>query len=56
VSEPSEIREIDPAVVPIVEEFELTMDDWLASVRGDEPLVLAVSLAELLAEARADTE
>ena len=54
--DPSEIREIDPVVVPIDEEFELSMDDWLAGVRRDEPLVLPESTASLLAAARAESE
>lgn len=54
MSIPSELHEIDPVVVPIVEEFEITMDEWLAGLRGDEPLTLSISTAQLLADARAE--
>ena len=56
MSSPSELHEIDPAVVPIAEEFEMSMDEWLADLRDGEPLILSVSTAELLADARAESE
>lgn len=31
-------------------------DEWLASIHGDRPVVLPVSAAQLVAEARAETE
>jgi len=56
MSSPSEFHEIDPAVVAIVEEFTMSMDDWLADVQGVEPMVLSVSTAQLLAGARDESE
>lgn len=47
--------DLDPVVVPIVEEFDVSMDDWLASLRGAAPIELATPTAELLAAARAET-
>ena len=56
MSRSSEVREFDPVVVPIVEEFEISMSEWLAGLRGDdEPVVLPVSTAELLADTRAES-
>ena len=46
--------ELDPVVVPIIQDFDVTIDEWLASLRRDEPLIMAVSGAELVAEARSD--
>jgi hypothetical protein len=46
----------DPVVVVIPEDFELTFDEWLASLRRDEPLTLSVTGANLVAEARRDEE
>ena len=54
MSEPAEVRELDPVIVPIPEDFAVTMDDWLAGLRGDEPVVLPTSTAEMLAEARTE--
>ncbi|MBK5224803.1 MAG: hypothetical protein JJE52_18405 [Acidimicrobiia bacterium] len=53
----SKVKELDPIVVPIPdEEFDLTMDEWLVSCRGDEPRVLPRTTAELLDEARSAVE
>ena len=46
--------ELDPVVVPIVENFDLTIEDWLVLIRRDDPLPMVASGAELVAEARAD--
>lgn len=46
----------DPAVVPIVDDSDGSMDDWLRSLVRDEPIELAVSGADLVAEARAEQE
>ena len=56
MSSPSELHEIDPVVVPIAEEFEISMDEWLADLRDGEPLILSLSTAQLLADARAESE
>ena len=56
MSSPSELHEIDPIVVPIVEEFTITVGEWLAGLQGPEPLVLSTPTAQLLAEARAESE
>lgn len=56
MSNSSGTHEVDPVVVPIVEEFELSMDEWLAGLVGDEPLALPISTADLLAAARAESE
>jgi hypothetical protein len=48
--------ELDPTIVPIPDTYEISMDDWLASLRRDEPTALVVSGAELVAEARAEAE
>ena len=56
MSIPSELHETDPVVVPIAEAFEMSMDEWLADLRDGEPLILSVSTAELLADARAESE
>lgn len=55
VSEPTEVRELDPVIVLIPEDFVVTMDDWLAGLRR-EPVVLPMSTAEMLAEARTEGE
>ncbi len=52
----------DPIVVPIEDEFSKLADDervrltqeWLDSLRTEEPLDLGVTAAELLAEVRAE--
>ena len=44
----------DPVVVPIPDDFDGTMDEWLVSVRGDEPRTLPRSTAALLDEARSE--
>ena len=46
--------ELDPVVVPIVEDFDLTIEDWLVLIRRDEALPMVLSGAELVAEARVD--
>ena len=56
MSSPSELHEIDPVVVPIAEEFAMSMDEWLAGLRGIEPMILSVSTAQVLADARAESE
>ena len=56
MSSPSELHEIDPVVVPISEEFEMSMDEWLAGLRGIKPSVLPISTVQLLADARAEPE
>lgn len=45
----------DPAVV-LIEAPEGDVDEWLRSLKWDEPLELATTAAELLAEARAENE
>lgn len=55
MSEPTEVRELDPVIVLIPEDFVVTMDDWLAGLRR-EPVVLPMSTAEMLAEARTEGE
>lgn len=56
MSNVSGLDEIDPVVVPIVEDLEMTFDEWLTSLHDDQPFVLTPSAAELLAAARAETE
>ncbi len=51
----SGLGDLDPVVVPIVEEFDVSMDDRLASLRRAEPIELSTPTAELLAAARAET-
>lgn len=54
----------NPIVVPIEDDFSKHSDDerirltqeWLTSLRTNEPLDLGVTAAELLAEARAEEE
>ena len=46
----------DPAVVPIVDDSDGFIDEWLRSLMRDEPIELSVSGAELVAEARAEQE
>lgn len=49
--------ELDPAVVPIGDAPSGSFEDWLAGLeRGDEPTVLPVSAAHLVAEGRAEVE
>ncbi len=48
--------ELDPVVVPILDERDLSMDDWLASLLHDEPVELSISGADLVAEGRAEQE
>lgn len=48
--------ELDPVVVPIPDDRDLSMDDWLASLIHDEPVELSISGADLVAEARAEQE
>lgn len=40
--------DLDPAVVPIPDRYELTMDAWLTSLEHDEPIALAASGADLV--------
>ena len=56
MSSHSELHEIDPVVVAISEEFEMSMDEWLAGLRGTKPSVLPISTVQLLADARAESE
>lgn len=56
MSDPSDTRETGPVVVPIVEEFDLSMDEWLATLRRDELIELPESTADLLAAARSESE
>ena len=56
MSSPSVLHEIDRVFVAMVEEFAMSMDEWLAAVRGVEPMVLSVPTARLLAEARGESE
>ena len=56
MSSPSELHEIDPVVVPIAEEFEMSMDEWLAGLRGIKPSVFSISSVQLLADVRAESE
>jgi hypothetical protein len=45
--------ELDPAVVPIPDDVQGDVDEWLHSLRRDaEPVQLDVTSAELVAEAR----
>jgi len=47
--------EIDPTVVPIDDSTDTSpaaMEAWLASLRGDEPVNLSVSAAEIVREIR----
>jgi len=44
----------DSVVVPIPDDFENTMDEWMVSVRGDEPRTLPRLAADLLDEARSE--
>ena len=46
----------DPAVVPIVDDSDGSMDDWLRALVRDEPSELSVTGADLVAEARAEQE
>lgn len=48
--------ELDPVVVPIPDDYKLSMDDWLGSLLRSEPVDLPISGAELVAEARAAQE
>lgn len=51
----SKNRKLHPSVVPIPDDLDLTMDEWLTSLRGEEPRTLPGSTAELLDEdGRAD--
>lgn len=55
MSTPSEVKELDPVVVPIPDAFDVTMDEWLAGLRGEEPRALRRSTVELLDEARSES-
>jgi hypothetical protein len=47
--------EIDPAIVPIDDATDTSpaaIDVWLASLRGDEPVNLSVSAAEVVRDIR----
>lgn len=53
MSRPVAEFELDPAVVPIPDDVEGEVDEWLSSLTGDAaPLDLDVTGAELVAEAR----
>ena len=56
MSSHSELHEIDPVVVAISEEFEMSMDEWLAGLRRIKSSVLPTSTVQLLADARAESE
>jgi predicted nucleic acid-binding protein len=42
----------DPVIVVIPDDFDVTFDEWLATLRRDEPLKLPVTSAQLVAEAK----
>lgn len=46
------VPEHEAVVLPIDDDREMSADEWVASLRRDEPLVVTVPAAELLAEAR----
>ena len=48
--------ELDPAVVLIPDHYEMSMDDWLKTLRRGEPNELPMSGAELVEEARNEPE
>lgn len=49
--------ELDPAVVPIGDVPPGSFEDWLTGLeRDDEPTVLSVTAAQLVAEGRSETE
>lgn len=49
--------ELDPAIIPILDSStEMTMDEWLRSLRDSESVPLGVSGAELVAESRIESE
>jgi len=49
--------ELDPVVVPIPDDSDLGIVEWLASLRlGEDPIELLVPAAELVAEARGESE
>ena len=49
--------DLDPLVVPIGDVPPGSFEDWLAGLeREDEPTVLSVSAAQLVAEGRAEAE
>lgn len=48
--------EMGPVVVPIHDDYKLSMDDWLGSLLRSEPVDLPISGADLVAEARAEQE
>lgn len=50
----SKDKALNPVVVPVPDDFDVTMDEWLVSVRGDEPRTVARATAELLDEVRAE--
>lgn len=49
--------ELDPVVVPIPDDNWRSVDEWLESLRRDEePIELSMSGADLVAEARHESE
>lgn len=48
--------ELDPAVVLIPDHYEISMHDWLKTLRRGEPNELSMSGAELVEEARNESE
>jgi len=56
MARPVKALDPDPAVVPIVDDSDGSLDDWLRSLVRDEPLELSVTGADLVAEARAEQE
>lgn len=48
--------ELDPVVVPIPDDGEGSVDEWLASLLHDEPIELPIPAAQLLADVRANQE
>lgn len=56
MARPVKALDPDPAVVPIADDSDGSIDDWLRSLMRDEPIELSVTGAELVAEARAEQE
>ncbi len=56
MARPVKVLDPDPAVVPIADDSDGSIDDWLTSLMRDEPIELSVTGADLVAEARAEQE
>lgn len=57
MADPSVVREVEPAVVPLADEKLGSMDEWMRSLRRPgEPRVLSRPTYVLLDEARAEAE